>query len=478
MKTRTAAEVARLTSAQLVGEPDVLVGPDVTIDSREVQPGSLFVALPGERVHGADYIAAAAAAGATAALTTRPVDAALSQLVVEDVTVALAELARNLVAEARRDGLITLALTGSTGKTSTKDLLAQILADEGPTIAPPNSYNNEIGVPLTACQIEEGTRYLVSEMGTRGAGHIRWLCQIVPPHIAAVLGVGTAHLGELGSVEAIAEAKAEILAGLGPEDWAVLNADDHLVAAMGENLPAKIAWFSGAGLLRLGDLAVRAEDLQPTPLQQYAFDLVVTRDNTESRYRVQLRQLGAHHVQNACAAAAMALAAGLDAGEIARSLGAATERSHWRMHPHLLANGAALINDAYNANPDSMAAALHALAEIGKGRRVETPSARTIAVLGDMAELGEQAGALHAQIGDLAGRLGVDEVIAVGEHAADLVRAARRAGIVARCEEVATVAESVLLRPGDVVLVKASRVFAFEDVAQQLIERSGGEVTA
>lgn len=479
MRVTSAQRLARLLAAagiepSVVGDGQVPVGPDVVIDNRAATAGSLFIGLPGERVDGADFAAAAAERGAAAAVVGHDVGAPLTRLVVPDPAAALAALARALVDVEDRRGMTTLAITGSSGKTSTKDLLAQVLERLGPTVSPDGNHNNEIGVPLTACGVDERTRFLVAEMGARGIGHIRTLCAMVPPRIAAVLNIGTAHLGEFGSREAIARAKVEILKALPADGWAVLNDDDRLVAAMAGRTGARIARWSVAGR-PAGDaeLAVWAEDIALDALQRGAFTLHALREGVHGRVPVRLGLVGAHQLPNAAAAAAMALAAGAPLGSVGAALSGARTRSPLRMELVETARGAAIVNDCYNANPDSTAAALRAVAAMGAARRAERPDARVIAVLGDMAELGPDADALHRDIGALAASLGYDELVAVGEHAGALVAGATAAGpgTNARAADKADVAGSLELGAGDVVLVKASRVLALEDVTAQLIDR-------
>ncbi len=393
MKVRTAGQLAEMIAAdgitcRLVGDSETLVGPDVVIDSRQAGPGALFVALPGEHVDGHDYLAAAASAGASAAITSHQVDQPIVQLVCEpepDDPIKAAQrgltaLARGLHAEATRAGLRTVAITGSAGKTSTKDLLAQVLAAHGPTISPVGSFNNELGTPLTACQIDDQTAFLVAEMGARAAGDIAYLCSIVPPSAAIVLNVGTAHLGEFGSQQGIAQAKGEIVEGLPADGWAVLNADDPLVDEMAARTQARIARFSlQSDAKPLADLLVRATDLVADDLDRYRFTLRVCdpagRDETAT---VHLRVIGGHQVSNATAAATAALAVRPPLASVASALSAATSRSKWRMELHELANGAAIINDAYNANPEAMAAALGAwrrsVSDGAAGNRPREPS--------------------------------------------------------------------------------------------------------
>lgn len=455
----------------MIGDPTVLVGPDVVIDSRRATAGSLFVALPGERVDGHDYLDDAAAAGATAAITSGQIDGVpVVQLATVDAQRGLTALARSLHAEARAGGLRTVAITGSSGKTSTKDLLAQVLAVAGPTVSPVGSFNNELGTPLTVCQIDDQTAFLVSEMGARSRGDIAHLCSIVVPSAAIVLNVGTAHLGEFGSQEAIAAAKGEIVEALDEAGWAILNADDPLVDAMASRTRARIARFTLSDQPVEAEIVVRAVDLVADDLDRFGFTLIATgTDGSTQQARVQLRVLGAHQVIDAAAAAAAGFALGLPLDQIAAALNQATNRSAWRMELHELPSGAAIINDAYNANPDSMAAALRSLAAIGQRRRAAHPQSRTIAVLGDMLELGPDADAHHRQVGELAARLGISELIAIGEFAAEVVDGTIGAGGRGRVVNAEEAAESIELAPTDVALVKASRGLELNKLVDQLV---------
>ncbi len=457
--------VADATAGRLAraADPTALVGPDVVTDSRAVTPGALFVAILGERVDGHDYLAAAAAAGASAALVDHEVDADLAQIVVPDTVAALALLARDVVT--RADGLVVVGITGSSGKTSTKDLLAQVLADAAPTIAPPGSFNNEIGAPLTACRVGATTRFLVSEMGARGPGHIRALTEVTRPGIGAVLNVGHAHLGEFGSVEGIARAKGELVEALAADGWAVLNADDPRVLAMASRTRARLAVFAASGEPDAPDAALRvwASRVRPDELQRYRFTLHAAGAHAGSA-PVALRVLGAHQVDNALAAAAVALAAGLGLDAVARSLSAATPLSRWRMELTERTDGLAILNDAYNANPDSMHAALDTLAGLRRD------GGRLLAGLGDMLELGEGADEQHRMVGRHAAELGI-EVFAVGEFGPSVADAARAAG--GRGEYLADVGALArrlreTAQPRDTVLVKASRGLALERVAEAL----------
>ncbi len=475
MDPSTMAELVELmqpAAVELVGG-DVPVGPDVVIDSRAATPGSLFVALPGERVDGHAFAPAAVANGAAGVIGMALTDADVPHLLAADSVEALSWLARGLVRRARARGTLSVGVTGSSGKTSTKDLMAQVFESAGPTVAPVGSQNNEIGVPLTACRVTRDTRYLVSEMGARGIGHIAWLTSLVGLDVGVCLNVGRAHVGEFGGMEATALAKSEIVSGLAPDGWAVLNADDPLVAAMAGATPARIAWF-GEGTLRGGDLRVTAREVTLDALARASFTLVADDGGSERTARVALGVIGRHQVSNALAAAAAALVAGLDLDGVAAALSAAGPRSRWRMELETRSDGVLVLNDAYNANPDSMAVALDTLQRLTATSRDEHPDARAYAVLGDMLELGSDAAELHRDLGRRAAAAGVAEVIAVGGLADDVAAGAAAGGVSARVAARETVAASLTLRPGDVVLVKGSRGVGLEKVAAELIAREGG----
>ena len=454
----TLAEIADVVGGDVVGDPAVTVSGPAFRDNREPAEGGLFVAIVGERVDGHDFAEAAVDGGAVAVLGTRPTPA--PTVVVADVVKALALLGRHVVDAVRPT---VLALTGSQGKTGTKDYLAQVLTGVGETVATAGNLNNELGVPLTVLRCTAATEFLVVEMGARGIGHIAELCRIAPPDVAAVLNVGTAHLGEFGSREAIAEAKGELVEALSPDGTAVLNADDPLVAAMGELTAASVLTFGRAGEVSWRDVVL-------DDLGRPSFRL----GRGGEWHEVALKQSGAHQVANATAAAAMALAAGVDLGHSSRALTDAVPTSRWRMELHERADGLVVVNDAYNANPASMAAALDALVAIG-GRR----GARTVAVLGEMLELGAVHDDEHVRTGRYAAELGVDVVVAVGDPAAGIARGAvavpRWQGTavtpVGRDDALAWVRKTVAAGDGAgwVVLVKASRGAALESVAEGLM---------
>ncbi|WP_367136082.1 MULTISPECIES: UDP-N-acetylmuramoyl-tripeptide--D-alanyl-D-alanine ligase [Streptomyces] len=463
------AEIAAIVGGQQhdIPDPDARVTGPVVIDSRATQPGSLFVAFAGEHVDGHDYAERAVEAGATAVLAARPVG--VPAIVVADVERALGALARAVV---ERLGTTVVGITGSAGKTSTKDLTAQLLERLGATVWPPGSLNNEIGLPLTALRATEETRHLILEMGARGIGHIRYLAELTPPRIGVVLNVGTAHVGEFGGREKIAVAKGELVEALpAAEDGgvAVLNADDPLVRAMTARTKARTLLFGEAP-----DAHVRAEDARLTADGRPAFTLHTPTGCAD----VTMRLYGEHHVSNALAAAAVAHELGMPAEEIASALSGAGQLSRWRMEVTERADGVTIVNDAYNANPESMRAALRALAAMGAAAAAK--GARTWAVLGRMAELGEESLAEHDAVGRLAVRLNVGKLVAVGgREAAWLQMGAYNEGSWGEESVHVSDAQAAVdllrseLRPGDVVLVKASRSVGLEWVAEQLLAVDG-----
>ncbi|MFB6891177.1 UDP-N-acetylmuramoyl-tripeptide--D-alanyl-D-alanine ligase [Kitasatospora sp. NPDC056327] len=462
----TLAEVAAAVGGTLAGaDPDALVTAPVEVDSRKVRPGGLFAAFVGEHADGHDYAATAVGAGAVAVLASRPVG--VPAVLVDSVVDALGKLARAVVG---RTGATVVALTGSAGKTSTKDLIAQLLQRLGDTVYPPGSLNNEIGHPMTALRVEDTTRHLVLEMGARHKGDIEYLTSITPPRIGLVLNVGTAHVGEFGSQEAIAEAKGELVEALPADGVAILNADDRLVRAMAARTRARVVFFGESP-----DAGVRARDVRLDSTGRPSFTLSTPAGSAP----VQLRLYGEHHVSNALAAAAVAMELGLSVDDTAEALSQAGALSRWRMEVVDRADGVTVVNDAYNANPDSMRAALRALISMG-GRGPERR--RTWAVLGEMRELGEDSLAEHDAIGRLAVRLDVTKLVAVGgREAACMELGARNEGSWGEESVLVSDADAAVellrsqLRPGDVVLVKASRSVGLEKVAEALLADGAAE---
>jgi UDP-N-acetylmuramoyl-tripeptide--D-alanyl-D-alanine ligase len=454
------SDVARTIGA--TSPVDATVTADVEVDSRLVQPGGLFVALPGERADGHDHAAAAVQAGAVAAVTARALEG-VPCLVVPDPLAALQALATDLYP--RDPEPLTIGITGSSGKTSTKDLLAQVLAGFGPTLSPQGSFNNELGLPLTALRRTEQTRYAALEYSARGVGHIAFLCGIVQPHVAVVLNVGSAHLGEFGSREGIARAKGELVEAA--RTAAVLNADDPLVLGMRTRTDRPVTTY---GLAPEAD--VRGEDVQVDDLGRARFRV------RGEQGRLQL--VGEHHVHNALAVVAAVLGHVTDdLARVAELLSAATPVSRWRMEVTERADGVTVVNDAYNANPESMRAALKALAVMSAGK-----TRRTVAVLGPMAELGEDAADAHRDLGRFLVRLDIGQLVVVGEEAGGIHAGAVLEGswggesVHVPDVDAAVALLRQELAPGDVVLVKASRSAGLERVAAALLEDGLGDFPA
>jgi UDP-N-acetylmuramoyl-tripeptide--D-alanyl-D-alanine ligase len=457
----TLAEVAAATGGVLAGGADpgtVVTGP-VEFDSRAMVPGGLFLALPGERVDGHDFAAAAVAAGAVAVLATR--DVGVPAVVVTDPLPALGRLARAVLD--RRPGLAVVGITGSSGKTSTKDLLAQVLAAHGETVAPPGSFNNELGHPYTVLRVTPSTRYLVLEKSARGVGHIAALTDIAPPTIGVVLNVGVAHLGEFGDVDATEKAKGELVEALPADGVAILNADDSRVRRMASRTAARVV-LTG----QHAEADVRATEVNLDTAGRPSFVLVTAAGSVP----VRLALFGEHHVANALAVAAVALELGMTPEQVAAALGSAGVVSRRRMEVVERDDGVILVDDSYNANPDSTAAALRALRAMSGGRR-------SWAVLGYMAELGPAERDEHDRIGRLVVRLGIDRLVVVGEAARPLHTGAVLEGsfggesVHVPDQDAAIALLASELRPGDVVLVKGSRYRVWQ-VADALREGQAG----
>jgi UDP-N-acetylmuramoyl-tripeptide--D-alanyl-D-alanine ligase len=445
----TLAEIAEALGGRLVrGAADAVVSGSVETDSRLVAPGSVFFALPGETTDGALFAPAAVEAGAALVVAERELDVDTALIVVDDGVAALAALARLVVARVRALGeLRVVAVTGSNGKTTTKNLLRAILSAEGPTVAPQGSFNNHVGAPISMLRVDERTRYLVVEMGASKIGEIARLISIVTPDIGIVLKVGLAHAGEFGGIDAVQRAKSEMVTDLPATAVALLHGDDPRVAEMAGMTSARVVRFGlGAG----ND--VRADDVHATAAGT-AFDYLADGE----RHPVTLRILGEHHVANALAALGAAREFGIPAARAIAAIEAVPMAERWRMQVLDGGDGVTIINDAYNASPDSTAAALKTLAQI------TPPEGRSIAVLGEMAELGEFAAEEHDRVGLLAVRLNIAQLVVVGERAKRIHAAAGLEGSwdgESVFVEDADAAYAFLrghLRPGDVVLVKSSK---------------------
>lgn len=379
--------------------PETVVSGEVQTDSREITPGGIFVARRGEATDGHLFAEKAHELGAALLILERELDVKLPQIIVADATLALSDLAREVVARVHALGqLQVVAITGSNGKTTTKNLVSAMAAKLGPTVASEKSFNNEVGAPLTMLRISENTRFLITEMGANAPGDIAKLVNIAKPDIGVVLMVGMAHAGGFGGIAVTAKSKAEMVTSLPPTAIAVLNGDDPRVAAMAEETDAEVRYF-GSGQ------RVSATDIETGSFGS-TFNLVIGEKQQPVRFKV----LGEHHIANALAAATVADALGLSLDEIVATLEEVVKPARWRMEVTHCRDNITVINDAYNANPDSMAAALKTLAQIAD------PHGRTIAVLGEMSELGEYAGEEHDRVALLAVRLRIDQVVIVGEN--------------------------------------------------------------
>lgn len=463
----SAREIADAVGGTIAGldeaSTDAVLCTSATTDSREVTHGSLFIAKPGEVTDGHRFIGTAREAGSPLALAERQVTDENSQVypsvIVPNVVDAMGRLAHEVVSRLRAKGDVTVVgITGSAGKTTTKDLLRGIFSQHGPTVAPIGSYNGEVGVPLTVFRADRDTRYLVIEMGANHLGNIRYLCDMVVPDFGAILKVGTAHAGEFGGVENIAITKSELADGVAETGGVALNIDDGRVAAMASKASAPVMYFG------VEDRHVREADTPIVEARQLRTDetgcpqfRLCFPDGNE--YEVTSKLIGEHHVYNALAAATLAFLAKVPTSDIAKGLNTLAAGSRYRMERTDRADGVTIINDAYNANPESMAAALRTLAQMGRDAR---PPRRTWAVLGPMLELGESSREEHDKLGRDVVRLNIPKLIAIGKEAAPIFNAAHLEGSwgeEAVWVETADQAFEILqreLREGDIALFKSS----------------------
>ena len=474
----SAAQIADLTHGTLSPgtEPTLVIDvAKIATDSRDVVPGSLYVAKAGEQADGHDYIGAAFSAGAVLTLAERAVAADDAEtpfpaVIVADAVLAMGTLAAEVVRRIRAHSpLSVIGITGSAGKTTTKDLLEGILSPMGETVAPVGSYNGEVGVPLTVFRAVPSTRYLIIEMGATKMGQISYLSNMVRPDLGVVLCVGSAHAGEFGSIDNIALAKGELVAALAPDGRALLNYDDARVRAMAQRSSAPITFFSSAdapdtgGPVSNGPVSntdgsenfLQARNVHTNAEGEPEFTLVFPGHGEPLAVRSKL--LGLHHVTNLLAAASAAHALGIDPAHIVKSLNEQRAVSRYRMERTDRSDGVSVINDAYNANPESMRAALRTLAELGgSGKR------RTWAVLGEMLELGEDSVLAHDAVGRVAVRLNISRLIVVGAGARAMHVGAVMEGswgdesIFVPDAETAYDLLAAQLAPGDIVLVKSS----------------------
>lgn len=404
MISLTVSEIANAIGAEIIGEPQLVVSAEVETDSRLCRKGSLFVAKPGEITDGHFFIGNAVDNGAVAAIVERKLDTPITQLVVADSVQALGQLAKYVVAKVRSLGsLKVIAVTGSNGKTTTKNMLREILSQFAPTVAPQESYNNVVGAPYSMLRINQETKYLVVEYGADGLGSISYLVDICKPDVAIELKVGMAHAGVFGGIDVTEQIKAELVRDLDNSAYAIFNIDDARVAQMAELTRANVLTFGTQP-----EANYRATNLSIN-INGTGFDFYGPNQYFRS---VQLQILGEHHVYNALASLAAASVLQLDLDLAIKSLESMALAERWRMQVSNAASGLTVINDAYNASPDSTKAALVTLAELG--RQTQRP---TVAVLGEMAELGEYSAQEHDGIGRLVVRLNLDQLVVVGEGA-------------------------------------------------------------
>ncbi|MFW0155197.1 UDP-N-acetylmuramoyl-tripeptide--D-alanyl-D-alanine ligase [Rothia sp. P6271] len=464
MITLTVAEIAQATGGSLEGisaeAAQQITCNFATTDSREVREGTLFLAKPGEKTDGHLFVPSAFSAGASLALVDHLVSkedgSYYPQVRVNDVVLAMGSLAQFCIKKMRKNAELTvIGITGSAGKTTTKDLLSNIFATAGKTVAPIGSYNGEVGVPLTIFRADENTRYLVIEMGADGLGHIRYLANIVQPDHGVILKVGTAHAGEFGGVENIEKTKGELAEGV--KLSLCLNDDDYRVRRMVSRAITPVTYF-GIGAKNEQDdrhyERVYAQDLRTSHDGCPEFTIVFPNN---ASYEIYSQLIGEHHVYNLLAAASVAYQAGISTETIAQVLNTSKAISRWRMQRTDRSDGITVINDAYNANPESMVAALRTLAQLGR-----TQQRRTWAILGPMLELGEVSAEEHDKLGRYAVRMNISKIVVVGDIAQPIYNAAHLEG--SWGEEatwVATQEEAYQLisqeaKPEDILLFKSS----------------------
>jgi UDP-N-acetylmuramoyl-tripeptide--D-alanyl-D-alanine ligase len=447
MITLLASQIAAIVGGSLAGE-DVEITAAPVLNSSAATQGSIFLAFSGEKLDGHDFVTDAFSRGSVLAITTKPVKE--RHILVSDVTAAITALA--IFVRSELSTLTIIAITGSQGKTTTKDLLRHMLSQHGPTVAPQGNYNNELGVPLTLLECSSTTKFVIIEMGARHMGDIAHLASIAQPDIAVVLRVGMAHLGEFGSIESIAQTKSELISALKEDGIAILGQYDPHTKAMSSLHKGEVITFGTSH----SDV-VRATEIEMREGRPH-FDLVTP----EGRAAVGLRIVGEHQVANALACAAVGTALKFSLDSIASALSTATIESKWRMEIKEFCE-VVLINDSYNASPDAMEAALKTLLLFAQER-----GGQSWAFLGKMAELGESSEIAHQRIGTLTHELGIDHLVAVDapEYLSGNSQGTSTAIHLCTREEAVVLAEQI--EPGDVILVKASRSEAFEILAQEI----------
>jgi UDP-N-acetylmuramoyl-tripeptide--D-alanyl-D-alanine ligase len=455
-------DLAKILGGELIGDPDQLVTGSVETDSRLVGDGSLFFAKPGEETDGHKFVGSAFEKGSIAAVVEHQVSETINQIIVSDSVEALGVLATWLIKELKATGkLRVVGITGSNGKTTTKNMLREILSQVGPTIAPIESFNNRVGAPISILRADRNTEFLVVEMGAEGVGSIEYLAKMADPDVGVILKVGLAHVGEFGGIENTAKIKGELATALRPDAKLVLNADDSYVKAMSETTSASVTWFGTAD-----EAEFRASDIALTT-SGTSYTMHWPDGTTEV---VGLNILGDVHILNALAASAAASLLGATNQQIQDALESMQLAERWRMERVLRPDGITVINDAYNASPDSMKAALQTLAQLGR------LGSRTVAVLGYMAELGEFSKTEHDAIGRLVVRLNIDQLVVVGDEAKLIHMGASQEGSWdGESQFFSTIDEALeylrgILSQGDTVLVKSSKSANLRILGDKLME--------
>ena len=462
MITASAKKLADILGADLLGDKEVNVTGSAETDSRLVSEGSIFFAKPGEQADGHDFVADAKSRGAVVAVVEHRVDVDITQLVVANTVDALGVLAAWLIGELKANGkLKVVGITGSNGKTTTKNMLRAILSQVGNTIAPIESFNNKVGAPISILRADLNTEFLVVEMGAEGLGTIAYLANMAQPDVGVILKVGMAHAGEFGGIDVTAKIKGELAEALGADAWLVLNADDGMVAAMKDRTKAAVKWFGTSS-----ESEYWASDIS---LSKIGTSFVLNWPDGD-KSDIQLSILGEHHVMNALAAASVSHLLGASKQQVVSALEAMELAERWRMQRVVRSDGVTVINDSYNASPDSMKAALQTLAQLGR------MGTRTIAVLGEMAELGQYSRHEHDSIGRLVVRLNIDQLVVVGEGAKLIHMGASQEGSWdGESKFFPSIAEALeylrgILADGDTVLVKSSKSANLRFLGDDLME--------
>jgi UDP-N-acetylmuramoyl-tripeptide--D-alanyl-D-alanine ligase len=455
-------DLVGVIGAQLIGNGEIEITGSAETDSRLVSEGSIFFAKPGAEADGHDFVADAKSRGAVVAVVQRPVDVEITQLLVPDTVVALGLLASWLIDELKAiNDLKVIGITGSNGKTTTKNMLRAILSQVGNTVAPIESFNNVVGAPISILRADLQTQFLVVEMGAEGLGSITYLAKMAQPDVAVILKVGMAHAGEFGGIENTAKIKGELAEAVGEDAHLVLNADDGLVAAMKDRTKAQVHWFGTSAQAGLWASKISLSKSGTSFVLNWP-------DGTTSA--VQLSILGEHHIMNALAAASVSSLLGASHEQIVNALEKMELAERWRMQRIERPDGVIVINDAYNASPDSMKAALQTLAQLGR------MGTRTVAVLGEMAELGEYSRHEHDSIGRLVVRLNIDQLVVVGEGAKLIHMGATQEGSWdGESQFFPSIAEALeylrgILADGDTVLVKSSKSANLRFLGDELME--------